>query len=115
MDEVRGGMKIKTIDWEWESPISVITEQIAEDMQKQKDAAIMKCVESCGISVDKEELVKALAYDRRQYELGLKNGEMRAYEQIINLLIDRLGDDSFKELVYACVECWEAKNERYLS
>lgn len=50
----------------WESPINAIYEA----QQNAFDGAVLSAVMKVGIDVDKEELIKALAYDRRQYEKG---------------------------------------------
>lgn len=54
----------------YESPIEIIQTQ----MQMQMDGEILKAVQGVGINVDKEELIKALAYDREQYSKGYKDG-----------------------------------------
>lgn len=54
----------------YESPIEFIQTQ----MQMQMDGEILKAVQGVGIGVDKEELIKALAYDREQYVKGYKDG-----------------------------------------
>ena len=41
---------------------------------KQQDENIYKAVMSTGINVDKEELLRALRYDRQQYEQGFLAG-----------------------------------------
>lgn len=50
----------------WESPINAIYEA----QQNAFDGAILSAVMKVGIDVNKEELIKALAYDRQQYEKG---------------------------------------------
>lgn len=54
----------------YKSPVEVIQDQI--EMQMEKD--VMKVVQNYGINVDKEELLKALKYDREQYEKGYQDG-----------------------------------------
>ena len=54
----------------YESPI-----EIAEKMSNQVEKDIMEVVLSYGIKVDKDELVKALSYDRKQYEKGYADGQ----------------------------------------
>lgn len=54
----------------YESPITVITQK----MQLQQENEIMKAVKNIGVFVDKEELIKALAYDRDQYNKGFQDG-----------------------------------------
>lgn len=60
----------------YKSPIEVF---VAE-MQTKFDDEILKAVQNVGINVEKEELLKALRYDRDQYNIGFSNG----YEKAIN-------------------------------
>lgn len=55
----------------YSSPINV-TEQIVSSALQKREQAIYEAVINTGISVDidKEELIKALQYDRNQYERG---------------------------------------------
>lgn len=50
----------------YESPIDVIF----EDVKTMLEDGVMKVTQGMGIRVDKEELIKALNYDRDQYEKG---------------------------------------------
>lgn len=50
----------------YESPIELIYGK----MKNQLDNDIYNVVQSYGIKVDKDELIKALEYDRNQYEKG---------------------------------------------
>lgn len=50
----------------YESPIEIIYENV----QTQFEDAVLKAVQKVGINVDKDELIKALNYDRGQYEKG---------------------------------------------
>lgn len=63
-----GGRKMS-----YDSPIEIV-----KKMQEQYETDIvnnvLKCVQSYGINVDKDELIKALKYDRQQYEKGYKDG-----------------------------------------
>lgn len=54
----------------YKSPIEIIQ----TEMQMQMDGEILKAVQGVGIDVNKEELLKALAYDREQYVKGYKDG-----------------------------------------
>ena len=59
----------------YESPIHLtIINDIARDIAKQTDENILRAVMSTGITVDKEELLKALEYDRQQYDKGFSDG-----------------------------------------
>ena len=55
----------------WESPINVIW----DDVKYSFDNEIYKAVQKCHIEVDKGELIKALEYDRGQYEKGYADGK----------------------------------------
>lgn len=50
----------------YKSPIAVI----AQNMAAEFDGEVMRAVTKYGVIVDKEELEKALRYDRDQYEKG---------------------------------------------
>ena len=40
------------------------------DMQVKMEGEILKAVQNVGVNVDKDELLKALQYDRNQYQKG---------------------------------------------
>ena len=54
----------------WKSPIDTYTEEV----QTAFDGEVLKAVQRVGINVDRDELLKALAYDREQYEKGFADG-----------------------------------------
>lgn len=64
------------------SPIDVIY----GEMQMQVEGEIYKAVQKVGVNVDKEELLKALQYDRGQYEQGYKDGYARAIDEFAETL-----------------------------
>lgn len=55
----------------YESPINIIYGQ----MQLQMENEVCSAVQKVGINVNKDELIKALAYDRCQYEKGYADGK----------------------------------------
>lgn len=58
----------------YENPIQETVEKICTQISKQKEEHLMAQVEcSIGYRVDREELLKALRYDRDQYEKGYKD------------------------------------------
>lgn len=63
----------------YESPIDFIYDEI----QTQLEQEVLKAIQKVGIIVDKEELIKALAYDRGSYENGYLSGLRVADEKII--------------------------------
>lgn len=54
----------------YESPIEIIQ----NDINSKLEDGILKAVQNIGIYVDKEELLKALSYDRDQYVKGYTDG-----------------------------------------
>ena len=50
----------------YQSPINIIMGQ----MNTSYENGVFKAVQNVGINVDKDELLKALQYDRRQYQKG---------------------------------------------
>lgn len=72
--------------------------EIVEKMSNQIEKDIMEVVLNCGIKVDKDELVKALSYDRKQYEKGYADGQ-RAGERMAKVKTVE------KPNVFKCSEC----------
>ena len=66
----------------YKSPIEIITGNI----QTQIDDGIFRAIQNVGINIDREELLKALEYDRGQFEEGFRKGEEYTLLQIKNLL-----------------------------
>jgi hypothetical protein len=62
----------------YKSPIDIIYGQI----QTQMEGDILKAVQKVGINVDKDELIRALQYDREQYDRGYADGHMAAKQEI---------------------------------
>lgn len=76
----------------YKSPIEVI----AQGVQTMVENNVYKVVESCGINVNKDELLKALQYDRNQYAKGYEDGFKEAMQRLTKMAefvdIDREGD-----------------------
>ena len=59
----------------YESPITVFMEQAVKSITERRDDEICSYItEKFNVDVDKEELIKALSYDRGQYEKGYADG-----------------------------------------
>ena len=58
--------------------------EIADRMTSQLEEDVINVILSYGIEVDKDELIKALSYDRKQYEKGFADGQ-RAGERKVNV------------------------------
>lgn len=78
----------------YESPIEMIMEDIQTQIVKQQENDIYQAVQKYGIVVDKEELIKALRYDREQYTKGYKD----ALEEIKKHLVGRLREKQQRHL-----------------
>lgn len=74
----------------YESPIEVYVKKMQTELVEQLDDGILAAVAETGISVNEDELVKALKYDRGQYEKGYADGFANADKEVVY--------DIFKEL-----------------
>lgn len=63
----------------YQSPIDVIY----GDMQTKLEGDVLKVIQNYDIKVDKDELLKALTYDRDQYHKGWSDGWVNAKWDII--------------------------------
>ena len=59
----------------WESPIKVY-EDVAREIVLEKENHIMQTIRQY-VDVDKDELIRALNYDRNQYEKGFEDGYLK--------------------------------------
>ena len=59
----------------WESPIKVY-EDVAREIVLEKENHIMQTIRQY-VDVDKDELIRALNYDRNQYEKGFEDGYVK--------------------------------------
>lgn len=66
----------------YKSPIEIIIGQMKTNYEDE----IFRAVQNVGINVDKEELLKALEYDRGQYEEGFEEGEKYVLRHLRSLL-----------------------------
>ena len=64
---------------EYISPINLIQKEINYTVEDDVYLAVLKC----DITVDKEELIKALNYDRNQYDRGYQDGYKDGYEKAL--------------------------------
>ena len=79
----------------YESPIEMIMTDMQTQIVKQQENDIYQAVQKYGIVVDKEELFKALQYDREQYTKGYKD----ALDEIKRYLVDKLREKQQEYLV----------------
>ena len=78
----------------YEAPIELIKMQndmmmdIHRKLAEEQETYIMQSVEKVGVNVNREELIKALAYDREQYVKGYADGMKEFAEQLQDMLGD---------------------------
>lgn len=62
----------------YESPIRLIVQELETSIREQQDKQIFEAIQKYGVDVDRDELIKALAYDRCQYDKGYADGRADA-------------------------------------
>jgi hypothetical protein len=77
----------------YESPISLIVSDMEHQIRDEQERCILEAVQRVGVTVDKEGLVKALQYDRRQYESGYRAALLKFRDRLLGMV-----DDIAKEL-----------------
>ena len=75
----------------WESPIKLDYTPFWEQIVDAQENAIYKAVLKVNITVDREELVKALKYDRGQYEKGYADGYEKGYNAAMEIFLAKGG------------------------
>lgn len=71
----------------YESPITMYMSDIQRKIEKQTEDEMMVAInQSIGFDVNKEELIKALKYDREQYEKGYKDGKENTLKCVSELI-----------------------------
>lgn len=58
----------------YESPISIFIDTVSTEIAKEADKVIAKELYKVIPTVDEKELIRALSYDRNQYEKGYRDG-----------------------------------------
>lgn len=69
----------------YKSPIEIIMDDIRKQTIIQEENNVLRAVWRSGVNVDKEELIKALEYDRHQYEKGYWDAKEELFERINTL------------------------------
>lgn len=73
----------------YKSPIELYIYNKYKELEEQKENYLYQIIQSYDINVDKEELIKALNYDREQYENGYKEASNNIKEYIIKKLREK--------------------------
>ena len=69
----------------YESPLELVCTDIVTKITKETDDMIYSAVQQVYPNINKEELVKALEYDRHQYEKGYDDGYMDALNRVTDI------------------------------
>lgn len=79
----------------WKSPIdlTMLTEEFATKIHDDQTECIIEACMKMGINIDKEELLRALQYDRGQYEKGFADGIKARDEEIVRCKGCKYRDD----------------------
>ena len=64
------------------SPIEKIYGELQTQIIQEDENMVMKAIREVGILVDKEELINALQYDRKQYTKGYSDGKSDVLDKI---------------------------------
>lgn len=75
----------------YKSPIQLVTDDINYAMRAKIDETIYQAVLRYDVSVDKDELIKALAYDRDQYDKGYSDGYIKGTTETLMKVKTALG------------------------
>ena len=70
----------------YESPINIMLTQLRAKQEDEAFRITQSVAQGMGINIDKEELIKALQFDRGQYEKGYKDGVKALAERFRALL-----------------------------
>ena len=69
---------------DYRSPIEIIY----DDFQTKFENDVVSTCRNIGINVDKDELLRALKYDRDQFDKGYKNGFKDGYQKALDVLVE---------------------------
>lgn len=71
----------------YKSPIELITKPMYTEMINEQENYILQAIQEMGVNVDKEELLKALKYDRDQYNKGYEDAAKEFADKIDEIFL----------------------------
>jgi hypothetical protein len=74
----------------WESPIDVVMGQMRMERETTLEGDIYRAVQEYGITVDRNELILALQYDRNQYNKGFANGYHKGASDVAREIFEEI-------------------------
>ena len=84
----------KAAEMSYQSPIEVTMNQVRFEQEKRLEGEVIRAIQDVGVTVDKDELIKALQYDRDQYCKGFVDG----YKGDIDKLCKQVKADTVREM-----------------
>lgn len=101
--------------YNWESPITKVYGDIHNEIIRQDEENYICAIEQAiGYRVDKDELIKALQYDREQYDKGYKDGSKETFIEELERIKAEIGKE-FVDLQDGSEEWRSFVNESVLS
>lgn len=100
----------------YQSPIEKfygdIKSQIEQKIEQDENQLMMQLRQEIGYAVDKEELIKALQYDRQQYEKGYQDGLKHLSEDTVtDWMVEYIQINGIKCLMELVMKAIEKENE----
>lgn len=93
----------------YESPIQLMMNDMYKQIQVEQEITVYKAIQSIGVNVDKDKLIKALKYDREQYNKGYADGikefadmlkeKQKEYEYYLGCYIKYVSVDDIDNLI----------------
>lgn len=97
----------------YESPITEFVSDVASEIVKEReDSLIMQIKQEVLYDIDKEGLIKALKYDRQQYEKGYADGLVNLCEDtVVDWMIEYIQINGIKCLMELVMKAIEQEHE----
>ena len=84
----------------YESPVTLLCQQVADAITQDQENKIMAEIKyQMAVDINKEELLKALKYDRDQYNKGYNDGYLAGAQYAMDEMQKRLNDACESEIV----------------
>lgn len=72
----------------YESPITIMENEAKRIVKETENGIVAEISKQYGVEVDKEELTKALLYDRQQYDKGYKDALAEIRERVEKVIAE---------------------------
>ena len=95
----------------YKNPIEKIYSELQTQIVQEDENTVMKAVRNVGVNVDKEELIRALQYDRNQYAKGYDDGKNDVFEKIRTEIKAMSGDIETIADVLQIIDKYKAESE----